>query len=76
MTSQSCQKMLTEMLNLPGILVTGYQTCDGIGIFLELESESRQSICPRCSQTSRGLHQNHKHLVRDLPMSGQSVYLS
>ena len=73
--SQAYQKVLTETLNLPGVLVTGYQKHEGIGIFLEVESKSREKVCPRCKEVSRCLHQNHKYLVKDLPMSGQDVYL-
>ena len=75
MISQAYKKLLTETLNLPGILVTGYQKYEGIGIFLDVESTSHEKPCPRCKQVSRSLHQNHKHLVKDLPMSGQAVYL-
>ena len=75
MISQAYQKVLTETLNLPGALVTGYQKHEGIGIFLEIESESHERSCPRCNEVSGSLHQNHKHLVKDLPISGQDVYL-
>ena len=75
MLTQAHQKSLTETLNLPNVIVTGYQKQEGIGIFLEIEPTIHEKPCPRCNQMSRSLHQNHKHLVKDLPMSGQAVYL-
>jgi len=33
-----------------------------------------QATCPRCQQVSCHLHQNHWYLVRDLSISGQTVF--
>ena len=35
----------------------------------------RQALRDRCGQTSHQVHQNHRYLVKDLPISGQAVYL-
>lgn len=75
MTSKSETKLLTELLNLSGIKVTSYRQHEGIGIILQVESLNKESICPHCSTSSHRLHQNHRYLVKDLPVSGQTVYL-
>jgi len=38
-------------------------------------SLNKESICPHCDTPSHRLHQNHRYLVKDLPFSGQPVYL-
>ncbi len=35
----------------------------------------RQALRDRCGQPSHQVHQNHRYLVKDLPISGQAVYL-
>lgn len=60
--------LLTELLGLPGMEVESYQVCEE-GLILEVEAHAVSSICPRCGTTSHHLHQNHWHLVRDLPIS-------
>lgn len=75
MLPKTSQHFFTEILNLPGFHVKGYQKHEGVGLFFELESESHERSCPRCGQASHKLHQNHYHLIKDLPMSGQNVYL-
>ena len=44
-------------------------------IFVQLEAKNTSAICPRCSHESHRLHQNHRHLVRDLPWNEKEVYL-
>ena len=46
-----------------------------VGIILQIESEQQQVTCPRCGQKSQRLHQNHWHLIKDLSLSTQPVYL-
>lgn len=75
MTSKYGTKLLTELLNLSGIKVTSYRQHAGIGIILQVESLNKESICSRCGAKSHRLHQNHPYLVKDLPFSGQPVYL-
>lgn len=75
MTDKSQQKLLTEFLNLPGVLVKGYRGYEGIGFILHLEAVQQQATCPRCGVKSDKLHQNHWYLVKDLPLSSQPVYL-
>jgi transposase len=46
----------------------------GIAIVCRIESKNQKAICPRCGLESDKLHQNHRHLVKNLPISGQLVY--
>ncbi len=75
MASASQTKLLTELLNLESVKVTKYQNLPGIGLILHLEPLTRKASCDRCGQKSQKIHQNHRYLVKDLPMSGQPVYL-
>lgn len=60
--------LLTELLGLPGIEVESYEVVED-GVVVEVEACSASATCPRCATTSHRLHQNHWHLVRDLPIS-------
>ena len=44
-------------------------------IFVQLKAKSISAICPRCGLESHSLHQNHPHLIRDLPWNDKEVYL-
>lgn len=48
---------------------------NGIGIILQTESKKIYSICPRCGTKSQKLHQNHRHIVKDLPFGDRPVFL-
>lgn len=75
MTSKYGTKTLTEILNLDSVKVNSYRQHEGIGIILQVELLKKESTCPRCGKKSHRLHQNHRYLVKDLPLSGQAVYL-
>jgi transposase len=60
--------LLTELLGLPGMEVESYEVCED-GLILDVEVHAASSTCPRCGIASHHLHQNHWHLVRDLPIS-------
>jgi len=75
MSSKSGNKLLTELLNIEGIKVISKRQHEGIGIIFQIEQMNSYSICPYCRTLSRRLHQNHRYLVKDLPLSGQPVYL-
>lgn len=60
--------LLSELLGLPGIDVESYETNEE-GLILNVEAHSESATCPRCGTLSQHLHQNHGHLVRDLPIS-------
>ncbi len=75
MNSKSGNKLLTELLNIDGIKVISKRQHEGIGIIFQIEQMNSYSICPYCRTLSRRLHQNHRYLVKDLPLSGHPVYL-
>ncbi len=54
---------------------TIFYTVGTVLIVCRIESKNKKAICPRCGLESDKLHQNHRHLVKDLPISGQPVYL-
>lgn len=68
------QPLLTQLLNLAGIEVEDYRDCEG-QLILEVEARTTQATCPHCQQISCHLHQNHWYLVRDLSISGRTVFL-
>ncbi|BAG05045.1 ISL3-like element ISMae36 family transposase [Microcystis aeruginosa] len=67
--------ILDKFLNLKGTCIQGYLHLENIGIVCRIESKNQKATCPRCGLESDKLHQNHRHLVKDLPISGQPVYL-
>jgi transposase len=67
--------ILDKFLNLEGTSIQGYRHLENVGIVFRIESKKKKAICPRCGLESDKLHQNHRHLVKDLPLSGQPVYL-
>lgn len=75
MTSPSGQKLLTELLSLESVRVSKHDVLEGIGLVFHVESKMNTAVCNRCGEKSEKLHQNHYYLVKDLPISGQPVYL-
>ena len=75
MTSKKEIKLLTEQINLEGIKVISHNQHKGIGIILQIESVSKECICPRCGTKSHRLHQNHRHIIKDLPLGEQQLFL-
>ena len=59
--------ILDKFLNLKGTSIQGYRHLENIGIVFRIESKNKKAICPRCRLESEQLHQNHRHLVKDLP---------
>nr|WP_081594698.1 transposase [Allocoleopsis franciscana] len=68
-------KLLTELLNIKGIKVISHRQHEGIGIIVQVELIGKESNCPRCGAKSRRLHQNHRHIVKDLPWGEMPVFL-
>lgn len=75
MTKSPKSKLLTELLNLESLQVTTYKNLTQVGLILHTENLSKEAKCTRCGNPSQRVHQNHRYLVKDLPMSGQPVYL-
>ncbi|MCG6137246.1 MAG: ISL3 family transposase [Nostoc sp. LLA-1] len=68
-------KILTELLDLDNIKVISHRIHPGIGMILQTESKQSYSTCPRCGTKSHKLHQNHRHIVKDLPLGEKQVFL-
>lgn len=68
-------KILTEILGLDDVKIVSHRLHNGIGIILQTESKKSYSICPNCGATSHKLHQNHRHIVKDLPFGEKPVFL-
>ena len=69
------KRLMTKLLNLPGVLVEDSQETEEI-LILSVTVKKKTAVCPRCGQISHRLHQNKKHLVKDLPMGNRAVILS
>ena len=68
------KKLMTNILNLPGVIVEDYkQTTETL--ILVVKSQTTTAKCPLCGQSSNHLHQNYRYLVRDLPMGDREVIL-
>lgn len=68
-------KVLTELLGLSEIQVVSHRIHDGIGIILQTEPVKSYSICPHCGTKSYKLHQNHRHIIKDLSFGEKPVFL-
>jgi transposase len=68
-------KILTDILDLKDVKVVSQRIHDGIGIILQTESIKSYSVCPNCGTKSEKLHQNHRHIVKDLPLGEKPVFL-
>jgi len=68
------KSLLTELLNIEGVEVTGYKS-DQDFIAFEVRSLNQASICPHCGTKSQIVHQNHYHLIQDLPISGRDTFI-
>jgi len=75
MPSNPQLKLLTELLDLKGFIVTNYQIIIDIGIVLHLENTERKAECIYCGNMTGKLHQNNELTIRDLPFAEQALYL-
>jgi transposase len=75
MKSKNHIKILTQILNLEGVKVISHSQYRGVGIILQIESLKNYGICPRCGEESHRLHQNHRYIIKDLPLGEQQVFL-
>ena len=75
MASNGQRKLLTNLLNIPDIKVIDMLQETSIGKIFIVENLNSEATCPHCGQVSHHLHQNNWYLIKDLPMSGENVYL-
>jgi transposase len=66
---------MTKLLNLPGIIVESSLE-EGKLLILSVSKAKKSAVCPNCGKTSDKLHQNQKHLVKDLPMGEREIILN
>lgn len=69
MTSPNIQKFFPELLKIQEISETNEK------IIIELESQTKQGICPCCGTVSQSCHGTYVRKVQDLPMMGKAVTL-
>jgi len=65
---------MTQILNRPGVMVEESLETEET-IILSVIVTNKTAVCPRCGQTSRRIHQNKMHSVRDLPITNREVIL-
>ena len=75
MSTKKELKLLTELLNLEGVNVYSHRQYEGIGIILQIEAIDRESICGRCGLKSNKIHQNRRHIIKDLSWGEKAVLL-
>ena len=66
--------LLTQLLDIPNYHVISAEI-ETDKITLDIESTSQTTACPHCGKTSKTLHERHRRMVRDLPISGKPTYL-
>lgn len=71
---QSQLKIFEEILDLESHKPVNISIIDDL-ILVKLEAKDKSATCPRCGCKSHKLHQNHEHIVQDLPWNGKAVYL-
>ncbi len=75
MASKRDIKILTELIDLSDLKIISHRLHAGIGMILQTDSKKLYSTCPRCDTKSHKLHQNHRHIVKDLPFGENPVFL-
>ena len=68
-------EMLSKILDIKGFKVIHVET-DETTLYLSLECESEQGICPHCGTPSQQVRVWYPRRVRDLPVSGKMCYLA
>lgn len=67
---------MTDILNLPGLIVKDYRFIDQVGIVLSLENLVMTVKCPHCASSTDKLHQNKPLTIRDISWGEQKIYLA
>lgn len=68
------KKVLTKILNLPGVIVEDCQEIEE-ALVVSVKINKKTAVCPRCGHRSHRLHQNKQRLIRDLPWGNKEVLL-
>ncbi len=75
MPSNSLLHFITQVINLEDIKVTNYHFITEDEILIEVQNVEKKAQCPHCQNLTDKVHQNHRHRVRDIPLSGYQVFL-
>lgn len=69
-------EVLTELLDLPQVYVTGYELPDTERLILDVEVRMPAATCPTCGQISTSVHSyGVRRTIRDLDVWGRRCYL-
>ena len=68
------EKSLSDLLDLPNVVVVAYGRIEA-SLYFQLELINLSINCPHCQNSTKEVNQIRPAVVRDLPISGQSVYL-
>jgi transposase len=69
------EQNLTDLLKLPNLEVTGYETTDET-VVLDVKPALKVAICPECKEPSGSVHDyDAPRLIRDLSLFGRKSYL-
>jgi transposase len=75
MPSSPQLSLMTQILNLEGVYVLNYSIIENIGIFVSVEEENKDAICPNCQRVTRKIHKNIDATIQDISMGNQDVFL-
>lgn len=75
MPSNPLLHFITQVINLEGVKVANYHFITEDEIVIELKSVDKEAPCPHCQKRTDKVHQNHRHRVRDIPLSSYQVFL-
>lgn len=62
-----------SILNFDSKIQIMYQHMTDEELFFILKIESKQAVCPKCSQLSDKAHSRYTRCFKDLPISGLAV---
>ena len=68
------KRQLTKILRITGVIVKSQKQLENT-LILEVESNSKTAVCPKCQKISSRLHQNHYSLIKDIPWGKIEAYL-
>ena len=78
MLERVTENTLSDLLGLPGMVVTEYATekqeeCEILHIFCHHQHEVAQ--CPNCGQVSQEIHEEEERSIRHLDIWGKMTYV-
>ena len=74
MPSSPQLSLMTKILNLKGVYALNYSITDNVGIFIRVEEENKEAICPNCQRITQKIHKNIDATLQDIQMGNQDVF--